>query len=59
VEQTKSHLILKDGARLNQNACCIYPSLLRYSDLKQIEILKGPASVQYGTDAIGGVVQLI
>jgi vitamin B12 transporter len=29
------------------------------SDVKQIEIFKGPASVQYGTDAIGGVIQLI
>src|SRR5690606_40901160 len=29
------------------------------TDLKQIEILKGPASVLYGTNAIGGVVQLV
>ncbi|MDT1904089.1 TonB-dependent receptor, partial [Acinetobacter baumannii] len=29
------------------------------TDIKQIEILRGPASVQYGTDAIGGVIQLI
>lgn len=33
--------------------------LFDLSDIKQIEILKGPASVQYGTDAIGGVIQLI
>ena len=29
------------------------------SDVSQIEILKGPASVQYGSDAIGGVIQLL
>ncbi len=54
-------LILKDGARLNSqnHLAAIYPSFLDSSDLEQIEILKGPASVQYGTDAIGGVVQMI
>ncbi len=62
VELKPNHtLILKDGARLNsQNHLGpIYPSFLDSSDLEQIEILKGPASVQYGTDAIGGVVQMI
>ena len=54
-------LILKDGARLNSqnHLAAIYPSFLDSSDLEQIEILKGPASVQYGTDAIGGVAQMI
>ena len=54
-------LVLKDGARLNsQNELGpLYPTFLDTSDVQQIEILKGPASVQYGSDAIGGVVQLI
>ena len=54
-------LVLKDGARLNsQNELGpLYPAFLDTTDLQQIEILKGPASVQYGSDAIGGVVQLI
>ncbi|UIP25617.1 TonB-dependent receptor plug domain-containing protein [Acinetobacter towneri] len=54
-------LVLKDGARLNsQNELGpLYPAYLDTSDVQQIEILKGPASVQYGSDAIGGVVQLI
>ncbi|WP_374252943.1 TonB-dependent receptor plug domain-containing protein [Acinetobacter brisouii] len=54
-------LLLKDGARLNtQNASSpIYPEFLDLSDVDQIEILKGPASVQYGTDAISGVINLI
>lgn len=33
--------------------------ILDTTDVQQIEILKGPASVQYGSDAIGGVIQLI
>ena len=54
-------LVLKDAARLNsQNELGpLYPAFLDTSDIQQIEILKGPASVQYGSDAIGGVVQLI
>lgn len=53
-------LILRDGIRLN-NASSGTASLafIDTTDIKQIEILKGPASVLYGTDAIGGVVQLI
>lgn len=53
-------LLLLDGMRSNtatvtgQNI-----HLFDTSDIQQIEILKGPASVQYGTDAIGGVIQLI
>ncbi|MDC4303609.1 TonB-dependent receptor plug domain-containing protein [Acinetobacter baumannii] len=53
-------LFLQDGMRSNtatvagQNI-----HLFDTTDIKQIEILRGPASVQYGTDAIGGVIQLI
>lgn len=52
-------LFLKDGASLNTaldgGASIPYIDL---SDVAQIEILKGPASVQYGTDAIGGVINV-
>ncbi len=53
-------LILRDGIRLN-NASSGTANLafIDTTDIKQIEILKGPASVLYGTDAIGGVIQLI
>ena len=53
-------LILRDGVRLN-NASSGTASLafLDTTDIKQIEVLKGPASVLYGTDAIGGVIQLV
>jgi len=54
-------LVLKDGARLNsQNELApLYPAFLDTSDVQQIEILKGPASVQYGSDAIAGVIQML
>jgi len=52
-------LFLKDGASLNTaldgGASIPYIDL---SDVAQIEVLKGPASVQYGTDAIGGVINI-
>lgn len=53
-------LVLRDGIRLN-NASSGTASLafIDTTDIKQIEVLKGPASVLYGSDAIGGVVQLI
>ncbi|QIO08045.1 TonB-dependent receptor plug domain-containing protein [Acinetobacter lanii] len=53
-------LVLRDGVRLN-TATTGSASLpfLDTTDLKQIEVLKGPASVLYGTDAIGGVIQFV
>ncbi|WP_180009076.1 TonB-dependent siderophore receptor [Acinetobacter sp. YH16057] len=53
-------LVLRDGVRLN-TATTGAPSLafIDTTDIKQIEVLKGPASVLYGTDAIGGVIQLV
>ena len=58
---SSSHtLVLRDGMRLN-TALSSSASLpfIDTTDLKQIEILKGPASVLYGTDAIGGVIHMI
>lgn len=53
-------LILRDGARLNTASTgAANLAFIDTTDIKQIEILKGPASVLYGTDAIGGVVQII
>jgi len=53
-------LILRDGVRLNSNTSgqASLP-FIDTTDVKQIEVLKGPASVLYGTDAIGGVIQII
>ena len=53
-------LLLRDGARLNSNTSgAASLPFIDTTDIKQIEVLKGPASVLYGADAIGGVVQLI
>lgn len=54
-------LLLKDNVRLNtpNTLTPTYPETLDLSDTQRVEILKGPASVQYGSDAIGGVVHMI
>lgn len=53
-------LLLRDGVRLNSNTSGTASlPFIDTTDIKQIEVLKGPASVLYGTDAIGGVIQLI
>lgn len=53
-------LILRDGARLNTASTgAANLAFIDTTDIEQIEVLKGPASVLYGTDAIGGVVQII
>ncbi len=56
-------LLLEDGMRLNnsrrQQSFGEIPGIVDVSSLERIEVVKGPASVLYGTDAVGGVVNLI
>jgi hemoglobin/transferrin/lactoferrin receptor protein len=57
-------LILVDGQRLNNarestTFAGIQPGLVNLSEVERIEVLRGPASVQYGSDAIGGVINII
>ncbi len=56
-------LLLQDGLRLNnsrrQQDFGEIPSLVDADQLARVEVVRGPASVLYGTDAIGGVVNLI
>jgi hemoglobin/transferrin/lactoferrin receptor protein len=56
-------LLLQDGMRLNnsrrQQDFGEIPSLVDADQLARVEVVRGPASVLYGTDAIGGVVNLI
>jgi outer membrane receptor protein involved in Fe transport len=35
------------------------PSIVALEEVRQVEVVRGPASVLYGTDAIGGAVNLI
>lgn len=56
-------LLLDDGLRVNnsrrQQDFGELPSLLGQSGLDRVEIMRGPASVLYGSDAIGGVINIV
>lgn len=56
-------LLLEDGLRMNnsrrQSDFGELPSLVAVEALAQVEVVRGPASVLYGSDALGGVVNLI
>ncbi len=56
-------LLLEDGMRLNnsrrQQDFGELPALVDVHSVDRVEVVRGPASVLYGTDAIGGVVNLI
>lgn len=56
-------LLLEDGLRMNntrrQQDFGELPALVDPRSLRRVEVVRGPASVLYGSDAIGGVVNLI
>jgi hemoglobin/transferrin/lactoferrin receptor protein len=56
-------LLLQDATRLNnsrrQQEFGEIPGLVDMSTVERIEVVRGPSSVLYGTDAIGGVVNII
>ena len=56
-------LLLEDGMRLNnsrrQQDFGELPAFVDVDQVARVEVVRGPASVLYGTDAIGGVVNLI
>jgi hemoglobin/transferrin/lactoferrin receptor protein len=56
-------LLLEDGIRLNnsrrQQDFGEIPALVSQESIDRVEVVRGPASVLYGTDAIGGVINLI
>lgn len=52
-------LVLVDGIRLNDLGGAFDAAHLPLFDLQQIEVVRGPQSSTYGSDAIGGVVQLV
>lgn len=55
----KQVLVLVDGVRVNDaNQGAFDLSQIRADDIDHIEITRGPYSAQYGSDAIGGVVQV-
>ncbi|HKJ02720.1 MAG TPA: TonB-dependent receptor [Longimicrobiales bacterium] len=56
-------LLLEDGIRLNnfrrQQDFGELPALVDVTGVERVEVVRGPASVLYGSDAIGGVVNII
>lgn len=56
-------LLLQDGMRLNnsrrQQDFGELPAIVDVTGVEKVEIVRGPASVLYGSDAIGGVVNVI
>jgi iron complex outermembrane receptor protein len=54
-------LIILDGIRLNDPLTGHFNSYIPIhpDEIERIEILKGPAAVLYGTEAVGGVVHII
>ncbi len=56
-------LLLQDGLRLNnsrrQQDFGELPSFVDAEQLERVEVVRGPSSVLYGSDAIGGVINLI
>ncbi len=56
-------LMMENGVRMNnsrrQQDFGELPALVDPNALQRVEVIRGPASVLYGTDAIGGVVNFI
>ncbi|MCP5105447.1 MAG: TonB-dependent receptor, partial [bacterium] len=56
-------LLMEDGIRMNnsrrQQDFGEIPGMVDISQVEQVEVVRGPASVLYGSDAIGGVVNII
>ena len=56
-------LIMGDGQRLNNSRreqdFGEIPGLFDVSTIERVEVVRGPASVLYGSDAIGGVINVI
>ena len=50
--------VLVDGVQVNDPGGAVDLAWLSVDDVDRIEIVRGPASVLYGTDAMTGVVQL-
>jgi hemoglobin/transferrin/lactoferrin receptor protein len=53
-------LVLMDGSPMNNvRGRGPQPSLIGAEQIERIEVVRGPASVAYGSDALGGVINII
>src|SRR5213596_2013400 len=50
--------VLVDGVPLNDPGGALDLGLLTLDDVERIEVVRGPTSVLYGSDAVAGVVQI-
>jgi outer membrane cobalamin receptor len=51
-------LVLVDGIRINAFGGGFDFSLLPFGDVEQVEVVRGPQSAVFGSDAIGGIVSV-
>ncbi|MDR2301484.1 MAG: TonB-dependent receptor, partial [Deltaproteobacteria bacterium] len=59
-ESPTRSLILIDGVKISEQKSMSGPAILiDTSQIERIEVIKGPASVLYGSEAIGGVINII
>ena len=53
-------LVMMDGSPMNSaRGNGPHPSLVDPSQVERIEVVRGPSSVSYGSDALGGVINII
>ena len=52
-------LVLVDGVQVNQPGGAFDFSTLNLANVERVEILRGPASALYGSDAVAGVIHVI
>lgn len=52
-------LVLVDGVQMNQPGGAFDFSTLTLDNVERIEVVRGPASALYGSDAVAGVIQVV
>ena len=59
-EDTFRTLVMIDGQKISEHKSMSgSPMLIDPSQVERIEVIKGPASVLYGSDAVGGAINII